>query len=228
MRQKAGKKYKKMQEKVPESQVDIKEAIETLKGFDGPKFDETVDVAINLGIDAKSGEQNVRGSVSLPHGTGKDVRVLVFAQGEKAQQAQEAGADFVGDEDLIEKIKGGWLEFDKVIATPDQMSKVTKIARILGPRGLMPNPKLGTVTPEPAVAVKSQKKGAVEYRTDKAGNLHAMIGKKSFTTEALCENYEALFQAVIRSKPASVKGEYVNSISVSTTMSPSIRVRRVY
>lgn len=226
MSQKVKKKYKKMLEGVPETAVDIQKAVETLKGFEGPKFDESVDVSMNLGVNAKSGDQNVRGSVTLPHGTGREVRVLVIAQGEQARQAQEAGADFVGDEDLIEKIQGGWLEFDKVIATPDQMSKVSKIARILGPKGLMPNPKLGTVTMETAQVVKNQKKGAVEYRTDKAGIMNSSIGKKSFTAEALCENFEALFQAVIRSKPASVKGDYVKSIYVSTTMSPSIEIKK--
>jgi large subunit ribosomal protein L1 len=220
------KKYQKLRDSVPRGPLEIKAAIAALKGFESAKFDESVDLAINLGVNTKGGEQNVRGNVSLPHGTGKNVRVLALAQGDQARQAQEAGADFVGDEDMIEKIQGGWLDFDKVVATPDMMSKVSKVARTLGPRGLMPNPKLGTVTQDVATAVKQQKRGMVEYKTDKGGVIHSTIGKKSFSVEALVENFESLFQAVVRSKPASVKGDYIKSIYLSTTMSPSVEVNK--
>ncbi len=209
-----------------EEGMDIRAALEALKGSEATAFDESFEMAINLGVNAKNSDQQVRGSVVLPHGTGKAIRVLVFAQGEAAKKATDAGADYVGDEDLIDKIKSGWLEFDKVIATPDMMSKVSKVARVLGPKGLMPNPKLGTVTPDVDRAIENQKKGVVEYRTDKGGVIHALIGKRSFETDHLVSNYEALVGAVIRSKPATVKGEYVRDIYVSTTMSPSVSVKR--
>ena len=181
---------------------------------------------MNLNIDPRKADQNIRGLIQLPSGTGKSVRVAVFAKGEKAEEAEKAGADIVGGDDLAKKIQAGEINFDRCIAMPEMMPIVGKIGRILGPKGLMPNPKLGTVTMETAQVVKNQKKGAVEYRTDKAGIMNSSIGKKSFTAEALCENFEALFQAVIRSKPASVKGEYVKSIYVSTTMSPSIEIKK--
>jgi large subunit ribosomal protein L1 len=187
-------------------------------------FDETVEVHFRLGIDTRQADQQVRGSVSLPHGTGKTVRVAVFAQGEKAKEAEEAGADIVGADDLIEKIAGGFLDFDATVATPDMMGKVGRLGKILGTRGLMPNPKLGTVTMDVGRVVRELKAGRVEYRADKYGIAHVGIGKKSFTPEALVENYSALLDEILRAKPASSKGRYLKSITVSTTMGPGIKV----
>ncbi len=186
------------------------------------KFDETVDVAFSLGVDPKHADQMVRGALVLPHGTGKTLRVVVLAKGDKAREAETAGADRVGADDLIAKIQGGWLEFDKMIATPDMMVALSKVAKILGPRGLMPNPKLGTVTVDVVKAIKEQKLGKVEYRTEKTGIIHAVIGKKSFGSQKLRENYNALASAIMKAKPPTSKGQYLKTITLSTTMSPGI------
>jgi large subunit ribosomal protein L1 len=188
------------------------------------KFDETVEAAFRLGVDTKRADQQVRGAVVLPHGTGKTKRVLVFAKGEKAREAEQAGADFVGEEDLVNKVSQGWLDFDVVIATPDMMGQVGKLGRILGPRGLMPNPKTGTVTFEVAKAVEEVKAGKIEYRADKAGNVHAPIGKVSFDTQKLAENFQALIDTLIKAKPAAAKGQYMKSATVSSTMGPGVAV----
>jgi large subunit ribosomal protein L1 len=188
------------------------------------KFDETVDCAIRLGVDPKQADQQVRGTVGLPAGTGKPVRVLVFAKGEKIKEAESAGADFVGVEDLVEKIQGGWVEFDVAVATPDVMSTVGRLGRVLGPRGLMPNPKAGTVTFDITKAVREIKAGKIEYRTDKFGIIHAGIGKASFTEEQLLQNFNSLIEAIVRAKPASSKGQYLKTITLSTTMGPAVKV----
>ncbi|MBX7230876.1 MAG: 50S ribosomal protein L1 [Bdellovibrionales bacterium] len=188
------------------------------------KFDETIDVAIKLGVDPKQSDQQVRGAVDLPHGLGKPVRVIVFAKGNKEQEAKQAGADEVGSDDLVAKIQGGWMAFDKAIATPDMMATVSKVAKILGPRGLMPNPKIGTVTMNVAQAVAAEKKGKLDYRVDKAGIVHAAIGKKSMGVDKLKENYLALMGAVVKSKPQASKGIYLQSITVSATMGPGVKV----
>jgi large subunit ribosomal protein L1 len=194
-------------------------------GSDVSKFDETVDVAINLGVDPKQSDQTVRGAVVLPHGTGKNVRVLVFAKGEKEAEARDAGADFVGAEELIEKIKGGWYEFDTAIAIPPMMGQVGKLGKFLGRRGLMPNPKTGTVTMDVARAVEEAKKGKVEFRVEKKGAIiHAPVGKLSFSADQLTENTQALIDAIVRAKPSSSKGTYMKKITLSSTMSPGIRV----
>ena len=202
----------------------LEEAIGLAKESVFAKFDETVDLAINLGVDPRKSDQMVRGTVVLPHGTGKTARVLVFAKGEKEREAREAGADFVGTEDLVEKIQQGWLDFDKAVATPDVMGLVGKLGKILGPRGLMPNPKLGTVTFDIARAVKEIKGGKVEYRVEKAGIVHVPIGKASFDKEKLVENALAVLKSVIRAKPATSKGRYLKKITVSSTMGPGIKV----
>lgn len=202
----------------------IDEAFKTAVETAGAKFDESIDVAIRLGVDPKQGDQQVRGAIALPHGLGKSVRVVVFARGPKELEAKNAGADFVGADDLVAKITGGWLEFDKAIATPDMMATVSKVAKILGPRGLMPNPKVGTVTMNVGEAVSSEKKGKLDYRVDKAGIVHAMIGKKSMGDAKLKDNFMALIGSVIKAKPASAKGVYVRSISVSSTMGPGVKI----
>jgi len=202
----------------------VEEAIATLKQTPGTKFDESVDLAFHLGVDPKHADQMVRGAVVLPHGTGKTVRVVVFAKGEKEREAKEAGADYIGAEDLIEKIQGGWMEFDSTIATPDLMGQVGKLGKVLGPRGLMPNPKLGTVTFDVARAVREVKAGKVEFRVDKAGNVHVLIGKKSFSAEQLAANAMTLVEAIMRARPASAKGQYLKSLTVSSTMGPGIPV----
>jgi large subunit ribosomal protein L1 len=199
-------------------------AIKIAKASSKKKFDETVDVSMRLGVDPRKSDQMVRGTVSLPHGTGKTVRVLVLANAEKADAAREAGADFVGSDELIDKIAAGWLDFDAVVATPDLMAKVGKVARVLGPRGLMPNPKTGTVTPDPAKAVTDIKGGKIEFRVDRHANLHFIIGKASFTEQALVENYAAALEEVLRLKPASSKGRYLKKVTVSTTMGPGVPI----
>jgi len=204
--------------------VDIRTAISVLKSMAPAKFNETMEMAVRLGVDPRKADQLVRGTVVLPHGTGQSVRVLVFAKGEKEKEAREAGADFVGCEDLIEKIQQGWLEFDRAIATPDVMSQVGKLGKILGPRGLMPNPKTGTVSFDIARAVKEFKGGKIEYRVDKAGIIHAPFGKASFSEDQLTENATVLLETVIRAKPPTSKGKYVKSVAVSATMSPSVRI----
>ncbi len=202
----------------------LDEGLDLLEQVAYANFDESVEAAFRLGVDPRHADQMVRGTVILPHGTGKSVRVLVFAKGEKEKEAQEAGADYVGAEDLIEKIKGGWLDFDKAIATPDMMGSVSKIGRILGPRGLMPNPKVGTVTFDVGKAVKELKTGKVEFRTEKTGIVHTIIGKKSFGKEKLRENFITLLDTLIRMKPASSKGAYLRGIALSTSMSPGIKL----
>ncbi len=208
----------------PDAAYDSVEAIRILKQAPKAKFDETVECVIRLGIDPKAADQQVRGTVVLPAGTGKSVRVLVFAKGEKAKEAESAGADYVGVEEFVEKIQGGWTEFDVAVATPDVMSTVGRLGRILGPRGLMPNPKAGTVTFDIAKAVKEIKGGKIEYRTEKAGIIHATIGKASFNEEQLLANFTVLIEALVRAKPAAAKGQYLQSITLSTTMGPGIRI----
>lgn len=220
-----GKKYLKALEKIqPGKRYSVHDAFSLLLEVAYVSFDETVDVAFNLGVDPKHAEQMVRGAVVLPHGIGKSVRVLVLAKGDKEKEAQSAGADYSGSDQLIEKISEGWFEFDKVIATPDMMVAVSKIGKILGPRGLMPNPKLGTVTFDIGKAVQEQKLGKVEYRTEKTGIIHAAIGKKSFGVKKLVENFIALTSVVIKAKPSTSKGTYLKSVILSTTMSPGISV----
>jgi large subunit ribosomal protein L1 len=201
-----------------------REAVSIIKKMPGSRFDETVEVAFRLGVDPRKADQMVRGTVNLPHGTGKEVRVVVIAEGDKAREAEEAGADHVGSAELLEKIKGGWFDFDAMIATPDMMSQVGKLGKLLGPRGLMPNPKAGTVTFDVAKAVKDIKAGKVEYRVDRQGNLHLVLGKKSFDERKLLENYVAVLEEVIRAKPASAKGRYLKSITLSTSMGPGVKV----
>lgn len=201
-----------------------REAIEIIKRMPGSRFDETVEVAFRLGVDPRKADQMVRGTVNLPHGTGKEVRVLVIAQGDKAREAEAAGADIVGGPELLERIKGGWFEFDAMVATPDMMSQVGKLGKLLGPRGLMPNPKAGTVTFEVEKAVKDIKAGKVEYRVDRQGNLHLVLGKKSFDDRKLLENYAAVLEEVIRAKPPAAKGRYLKNITFSTSMGPGVRV----
>lgn len=208
----------------PDTLYDPAEAVRLLKQAPKAKFNETVEVAIRLGIDPKQADQQVRGTVALPAGTGKTVRVLVFAKGEKAKEAETAGADIVGAEDLVEKIQGGWTEFDIAVATPDLMSTVGRLGRVLGPRGLMPNPKSGTVTFDITKAVREFKAGKIEYRTEKAGIIHAPIGKTSFTEEQLLANFTSLIEAVARAKPAAAKGQFLRSVTLSTTMGPGIKV----
>lgn len=221
----AGKKYKANATKVDmEKRYPLEEALKILEAFEKAKFDEMVDLAIRLGVDPKQTDQQVRGACTLPHGIGKTVRVAVFARGEKQREATEAGADVVGGEDLAEKISGGWLEFDATIATPDMMGVVGKLGKVLGPRGLMPNPKLGTVTFDITKAVKEVKAGKVEFRTDKAGVVHTPVGKRSFGTEKLRDNIIALLDVIVKARPASVKGNFIRSMALSSTMSPGIRL----
>jgi large subunit ribosomal protein L1 len=200
------------------------EAANLAKQTSSAKMDATVEVAMRLGVDPRKADQMVRGTVNLPHGTGKTARVIVFATGDKAAEAEAAGADVVGAEDLIERIQGGWLEFDAAIATPDQMAKVGRIARILGPRGLMPNPKTGTVTMDVAKAVQDIRGGKINFRVDKQANLHIVIGKASFDTEKLVENYGAALDEILRAKPSAAKGRYLKKVTISTTMGPGIPV----
>jgi large subunit ribosomal protein L1 len=222
---KRGKKYLQVKEKVEtQKPYPLKEAISRLKDVSYVKFDETVDLAIRLGVDPRKSDQMVRSAVLLPHGIGKEVKVLVFAKGEKEKEARDAGADYVGAEDLVEKIQGGWLEFDKAVATPDLMGLVGKIGKILGPRGLMPNPKLGTVTFNIKETVEEQKKGKVEFKTDKGAIVHVPVGKKSFDDQRLYDNILALMDTVIRLKPASSKGVYLKNIVLSSTMGLGIKV----
>jgi large subunit ribosomal protein L1 len=220
-----GKKLRTAQDKVEISkEYSLEDALKRAQEATYTKFDETVDLAVNLGIDPRKSEQMVRGTVVLPHGIGKKVRVLVFAKGEKEKEALEAGADFVGAEDLVDKISKGWLDFDKSVATPDVMGVVGKLGKILGPRGLMPNPKLGTVTFDIARAVKEIKAGKVEYKAEKAGIVHVPIGKVSFDTEKLLENARTVINSIIKAKPATSKGKYLKKIAVSSTMGPGIAV----
>jgi len=208
----------------PTKRYTLKEATEMVVSMAGAKFDETVDAAVRLGVNPAHADQMVRGSVVLPNGLGKAVRVLVFAKGDKEKEALEAGADLVGSDEIIEKIKGGWLEFDRVIATPDMMGSVGKIAKILGPRGLMPNTKVGTVTFDITTAVKELKAGKVEFRVEKAGIVHSPVGKASFGAEKLIENINALLETIIKLKPASSKGTYIKSIALSSTMGVGVKI----
>ncbi len=205
-------------------ELGVEEAMDVHGKLPRAKFDETVDLSLRLGVDPKHADQMVRGAVVLPHGIGKSVRVAVFAKGEKEREAREAGADVVGAEDLVERVQGGWLEFDSTIATPDLMGQVGRLGKVLGPRGLMPNPKLGTVTFDIGRAVREAKAGKVEFRVDKAGNVHVPVGKRSFSKEQISANALALLEAIVRAKPAAAKGQYLRSITVSSTMSPGIKV----
>jgi large subunit ribosomal protein L1 len=200
------------------------EALKLAQASGKTKFDSTVDVAMRLGVDPRKADQMVRGTVNLPHGTGKTARVLVFANADKAEDARNAGADVVGGDELIDKVNGGWLDFDAVVATPDMMGKVGRLGRVLGPRGLMPNPKTGTVTPDVAKAVSDIKGGKIEFRVDRHANLHFIIGKASFSSEQLIENYAAALDEILRLKPASSKGRYLKKITFSTTMGPGVQV----
>ncbi|MBG70974.1 MAG: 50S ribosomal protein L1 [Roseibacillus sp.] len=224
MPKKRSKRYAKAAEVVEDRPYALAEAVETLKKFPAPKFDPTVTLSFRIGVDAKKSDQMVRGSVSLPHGTGRNVRVVVFAQGDSAKAASEAGADHVGFEDLIKKVQDGFTDFDAAIATPDAMGEVRKIARVLGPRGLMPNPKTGTVTDDTASAVKAVKAGKVDYKLDKNANISAGIGKASFSEDQLRENAEALIESVVKAKPASAKGNYIENITIAATMLPGLRL----
>jgi large subunit ribosomal protein L1 len=220
-----GKKYNSAKEKVDiTKQYKLQEAIELVKQHAFVKFDESVDLAINLGVDPKKSDQMVRGTVVLPHGSGKKVKILVFAKGEKAKEATDAGADYVGAEDYVEKIKGGWMDFDKTVATPDLMGVVSRIGKILGPRGLMPNPKTGTVTFDVKKIVQEISAGKVDYKTEKAGIVQIPIGKVSFESQKLYENAEAVLEAIIKAKPAASKGKYLKKLSVSSTMGAGIMV----
>ncbi|GIW40127.1 MAG: 50S ribosomal protein L1 [Candidatus Binatia bacterium] len=221
-----GKRYRAQLEKIDRKQrYPLDEAVRLVLETASAKFDETVEMAVRLGVDPRQADQNVRGTVSLPHGTGKPVRVLVFAKGEKEREAKEAGADFVGGEELVKKIQEeGWTDFDAAVATPDMMGMVGRVGKILGPRGLMPNPKVGTVTFDVAKAVQELKAGRIEYRVDKAGIVHAPIGKVSFGPEKLLENARALLASLVQAKPASAKGTYIKGVALATTMGPGVKV----
>src|ERR671937_841323 len=220
-----GKKYRAARAQVDRERVySPVEAIRLLKSFDGTKFDETVEVHFRLGLNVRHAEEQLRGTLMLPHGTGKEARVAVFAEGEKAKEAQEAGADVIGSADLAKRVEEGFTDFDVAVATPDQMGNVGKLGRILGPRGLMPNPKTGTVTMDVAKAVRDAKAGKLEYRTDRGANVHVVIGKKSFEERALVENYAAVLDEIVRAKPAAAKGRYIKKITLATTMGPGVHV----
>jgi large subunit ribosomal protein L1 len=221
---KQSKRFRKLSEKRKDDALPLAEAVAVLKGYAGTKFDQSVEVAIRLGIDQAQAEQTVRGSIVLPHGIGKQQRVVVFAKGAKADEAREAGADVVGEEDLAEKIKGGWTEFDACIAAPDMMKLVGPLGKVLGPRGLMPSPRAGTVTPEIGATVREYKAGKVEFRNDKAGNVQASVGKLSFDEKKLVDNIQAFVDKVLALKPSAIKGTYVKSAHISATMSPSVRL----
>ena len=222
---KHGKKYLASRSKVDrEAKVSLDEALDLIQEAAFAKFDETVEVAMRLGVDPKYPDQQVRGSVVLPNGTGKSVRVVVFAKGEKEKEAKDAGADFAGGDDLVAKIQGGWLDFDKAVATPDMMGAVGKLGKILGPRGLMPNPKVGTVTFEVGRAVRDLKGGKVEFRVDKTGTLHSGIGRVSFGKEKIRENFLAFFEAIVKAKPSAAKGNYIRTVALSSTMGPGVKL----
>ncbi len=222
---KKGKRYLDAKKEVGSNALyEAKEGLEKVKDLAKAKFDETIDIAIKLGVDPRHADQQVRGAVVLPHGTGKTRTVLVFAKGEKVKEAEAAGADFVGSDELVAKIQGGWFGFDVAVATPDMMGVVGRLGKLLGPKGLMPNPKVGTVTFDVERAVKEIKAGKVEYRVDKAGIIHAPIGKASFSLEQLAENYKTLMGTIIKAKPAGAKGQYVKNITLSSTMGPAIKI----
>lgn len=221
---KKGKKYEDARKQFDrETRYEPAEALKMIKGFSNRSFDETVELAVRLGVNPKHADQQVRGSVVLPHGTGKTVRVAVFAKGEKIKEAEDAGADVAGADELVAKVQEGWMDFDVAVATPDMMGSVGKLGKVLGPRGLMPNPKSGTVTFELEKAISDIKAGKVEYRTEKAANVHVPIGKVSFTEEQLIENFNAIMDALIKARPAAAKGQYIKSVTVSSTMGPGIR-----
>jgi large subunit ribosomal protein L1 len=220
-----GKSYRAALAKIDRSQrYQLDEGLKLVRETARAKFDETVELAIRLGVDPRQADQNVRGTVTLPHGMGKAVRVLAFAKGEKEKEAHEAGADFVGSDELIKKISEGWFDFDKAVATPDMMAAVGRIGKVLGPRGLMPNPKTGTVSADIARAVKEIKAGKLEFRVDKAGIVHVPVGKASFEPEKLIDNARAVLSAILRAKPASAKGNYVRGVTLSTTMGPGVKI----
>jgi len=219
-----GKKFAAAKAQVPARALTLEEAVPLVQQLKFAKFDETVELAIRLGVDPKHADQMVRGTVVLPHGLGKTKKVLVIAGGEKQKEAQDAGADAVGGEELVEKIQGGWMDFEAVVATPDMMRAVGKLGKVLGPRGLMPNPKTGTVTVDIAKAVREIKAGKVEFRVDKTGIVHAPVGKVSFATDRLVENARALVDSIIKAKPAAAKGKYVKSVTISSTMGPGITI----
>jgi large subunit ribosomal protein L1 len=221
---KFGKKYQEAAKLVEEKLYDAVEAVELVKKTATAKFDETIEVSVRLGVDPKYADQQVRGAVVLPHGTGKTKRVLVFAKGEKVNEAEAAGADFVGSDEIVTKIQGGWCDFDVAVATPDMMGTVGRLGKVLGPRGLMPNPKLGTVTMDLTRAINEIKAGKIEYRTDKAGNIHAPIGKASFDAAKLLENLQTLIDTLNKVKPAAAKGQYMRSVTLSATMGPAVQV----
>ena len=221
----SGKKYLASAKKVDQSKrYSFQDGIKLVTEIAPAKFDESIDVSVRLGVDPKQSDQQVRGAIALPHGLGKKVRVVVFAKGPKENEAKAAGADFVGAEDLVEKINGGWLDFDKCIATPDMMATVSKVAKVLGPRGLMPNPKVGTVTMNVTEAVTAEKKGKLDFRVDKAGIVHASIGRKSMGADKLKDNFDAFMAAIVKAKPATSKGIYLRTLFVASTMGPSIRL----
>lgn len=219
-----GKQFEAAKARVEDRPYSLEEALPLVKQIKFAKFDETVELSVRLGVDPKHADQMVRGTVVLPHGLGKSKRVLVIAAADKQKEAQEAGADFVGGDEIVEKILGGWLDFDAVVATPDMMRGVGRLGRVLGPRGLMPNPKTGTVTTDIARAVREIKAGKVEFRVDKTGIVHAPVGKASFGAEALVANAQALMDSIVRAKPSAAKGRYLKSITVSSTMGPGIRI----
>ncbi len=222
---KTGKKLKAAYQEIDRQKlIDLESAVGLVKKYASSKFDETVELALNLGVDTRHADQQVRGVVQLPHGTGKTVRVAVFARGEKAEAAEQAGADAVGAEDLMERIQGGWMDFDRCIATPDMMAIVGRLGKVLGPRGLMPNPKLGTVTPNVADAVKAAKSGDVQFRAEKSGIIHAGVGKASFSADQLVENVKAAVQAVQTAKPSGAKGTYLKKAALSSTMGPGVKL----
>ena len=220
---KRGKKYQTALAMIEKGkEYTAEEAIALLKKMETAKFDETVEACFNLNVDPRHAEQLIRGAIVLPNGTGRSQKVLVVTQGAKEEEARNAGADYVGGKEILEQIKGGWFDFDVIVATPDMMGELGKLGKLLGPKGLMPNPKTGTVTPNVAAAINEIKKGKVTYRVDKDGNLNVLIGKKSFTDQALAENYAAMYNAVVKARPATVKGAYIQSITLATTMSPGV------
>jgi len=222
---KHGKRYLEAVKKIDKNAMyEPAEAIRLVKELAKAKFDETIDLAYRLNLDPRHADQQVRGAVVLPHGTGKTLKVLVFAKGDKAKEAEEAGADFVGAEDIVAKIQDGWFDFDVAVATPDMMGMVGKLGKLLGPKGLMPNPKVGTVTMDVARAIKEIKAGKVEYRVDKTGIVHVVIGKVSFTDEQLLENFQTMTETILKAKPSGAKGQYIKSVAISSTMGPSVRL----
>ena len=222
---KIGKNFKNAKAQVEQDKAyDVKEAIALMKKIKFAKFDESVEVSFNLNVDPRHADQQIRGAMVLPHGTGKSQKVLVITQGDKVQEAKDAGADFVGAAEYLEDIKNGWFDFDVIVATPDMMSELGKLGRVLGPKGLMPNPKTGTVTQDIANAVEEIKKGKVEYRVDKQGNINVLIGKSSFDEEQLYDNFSALFNTIYKARPAAVKGTFIKNLVVSTTMGPAVKV----